>query len=57
MPIEYESCDCVTATILGTGLALPDCECEPRGILGELEDFASRTCPELIANNALPHGG
>ena len=46
MPIEYESCDCVTATILGTGLALPDCECESRGILGELEDFATRTCPD-----------
>jgi len=46
MPIEYESCDCVTATILGTGLALPDCSCESRGILGELEDFATRTCPD-----------
>ena len=45
MPIEYESCDCVTATLLGTGLALPDCECESRGILGELEDFATRNCP------------
>jgi len=50
MPIEYESCDCVTATILGTGLALPDCECESRGILGELEDFATRTCPDPYLN-------
>ena len=46
MPIEYESCDCVTATILGAGLALPDCSCESRGILGELEDFATRACPD-----------
>jgi hypothetical protein len=45
LPVEYESCDCVTATILGTGLALPDCKCESRGILGELEDFATRNCP------------
>ena len=45
LPVEYESCDCVTATLLGTGLALPDCECESRGILGELEDFATRNCP------------
>ena len=45
LPVEYESCDCVTATIFGTGLALPDCECEAAGILGELEDFATRTCP------------
>ena len=50
MPIEYESCDCVTATILGTGLALPDCSCESRGILGELEDFATRTCPDPYPN-------
>ena len=32
--------------LLGTGLALPDCECESRGILGELEDFATRSCPK-----------
>jgi hypothetical protein len=46
LPVEYESCDCVTATLLGTGLALPDCECDSRGILGELEDFATRNCPK-----------
>ena len=46
LPVEYESCDCVTATILGTGFALPDCECESRGILGELEDFATHPCPD-----------
>ena len=50
MPIEYESCDCVTATVLGTGLALPDCECSARGILGELEDFATRSCPDPYPN-------
>ena len=49
LPVEYESCDCVTATLFGTGLALPDCECESRGILGELEDFATRPCP-LLSN-------
>lgn len=46
LPVEYASCDCVTATLLGIGLALPDCECESAGILGEIEDFATRTCPD-----------
>ena len=36
----------MTATILGTGFALPDCDCESAGILGEIEDFATRTCPD-----------
>ena len=46
LPVEYESCDCVTATLLGIGLALPACTCKAAGILGEIEDFATRTCPD-----------
>ena len=45
LAVTAEKCECVTATVLGTGVAVPSCECKPaRYDGGHVEDFETRPC-------------
>jgi len=45
--ITAEKCECSRATLLGTGIFLPECECEFAGNVGTLEDFQTANCASL----------
>ncbi|MDP6539704.1 MAG: hypothetical protein QF410_09180, partial [Planctomycetota bacterium] len=44
VPVTYEECDCVTATVLGNGLALPACDCTDGGTIGTLQTYKTEQC-------------
>ncbi len=44
--IERWKCDCVEATVFGTGLLLPDCRCEERGDAGALKSQKTAPCTD-----------
>lgn len=44
LPVTEERCECSDATILGTGLKLPFCDCELAGNAGTVEDFGTFNC-------------
>ena len=44
--VERWKCDCVDVSVLGTGLLLPQCECELLGFLGTIEDYKTAPCDD-----------
>jgi len=49
LPVTFETCHCSRATVLGTGLLFPDCECETgAGDIGHVEDFMTVPCEPKI---------
>lgn len=44
--VIYEKCECADATALGTGLLLPDCDCQVQPISGgTVENWRTKPCP------------
>ena len=49
LEIEKDECECSSATILGTGLLFPSCNCAESGLsAGTVEDFATERCEGAI---------
>jgi len=47
--LSFEECHCARATVLGTGLLFPSCECSPgAGNPGTVEDFMTVPCEPKI---------
>lgn len=49
IPLTFEVCHCVNATVFGTGFVLPTCACAPgHGDGGSVEDFQTIPCDPKI---------
>jgi hypothetical protein len=44
LPVTVEECECGTATLLGTGLLIPICDCDSGGTAGHIEDARTSPC-------------
>jgi hypothetical protein len=52
LPVVEERCECSSLALLGTGIALPSCNCTTVGNAGTIEDFGTANCVP-----GLGHGG
>jgi len=48
LDVEVEDCDCGEATVFGTGLLIPSCDCLAGGVAGHVQDASSGVCPPEV---------
>jgi hypothetical protein len=47
MQVERERCECERVGALGTGISIPECDCDEQGNAGMIEDFKTERCFDL----------
>ena len=48
LPVVVEDCECSRATVLGTGLLLPSCNCHNVPDESHVEDARTEACPPIL---------